>query len=158
MIDRRELLAVATATAAAAVVPALPARAAPLIRSGVMMTGGRLDYGVEPEWVAFHARWHFQKWPDGRTICHCDTGLMFAATILPDNPFWVYELIRPADMPPLPVDARRLGIIGCALSLACRLASGAGGQRREAFFYRFSDHPHSDKKRIADAPPLPFFG
>jgi hypothetical protein len=158
--DRRAIITGLAAVAVAGVTPALPASAAPLIRTGLVFRRGEYAFDWSEDFLqtALRSRWHFQQWdyPD-RTICHCATRLMFT---LERGRTDGVELIRAAGATVAPCDEAGLDLIGHAARSASVLAALPGLCRRDkrdgAFFFWHSD---GDIHQIMteDAPPLPRF-
>jgi hypothetical protein len=160
--DRRAIITGLAAVAVAGVTPALPASAAPLIRTGLVFRRNEYKFVWSEDILqtALRSRWHFQQWgyPD-RTICHCATRLMFT---LERGRTDGVELIRAAGATAVPLDEAELDRIGHAARRASVLAALPGLCRKDdegregAFFFWHSD---GDIHQIMteDAPPLPRF-
>jgi hypothetical protein len=116
--DRRTVVTGLAAVAVVGVTPALPIRAAPLERSGLIFRRGSYALGWSEAYrqTALSERWHFQQWdyPD-RTICHCATRLMFT---LERGRTDGVELIRAAGATAAPCDEAELDLIGHAARVA----------------------------------------
>ena len=160
--DRRTVVTGLAAIAVAGVTPALPIRAAPLERSGLIFRRGSYALGWSEAYrqTALSECWHFQQWdyPD-RTICHCATRLMFTTERGRTDGV---ELIRAAGATAAPRDEAELDLIGHAARVASVLAALPGWRRENdegrdgAFFFW---HRDGDIHQIIteDAPPLPRF-
>jgi hypothetical protein len=161
-LDRRTLVTGLAAIAVAGVTPALPASAAPLIRTGLVFRRGEyaFDWSEDILQTALSERWHYQQWgfPD-HTICHCATRLMFTCERGRTDGI---ELIRAAGATVVPLDEAELDHIGHAARHASVLAGLPGLRRKDdegrdgAFFFW---HRDEDIHQITteDAPPLPRF-
>ena len=152
-LDRRAFVTGLAAVAAAGVTPALPAAAAPLVRSGVIFEPPHPYKFERPRSelilkTAFFSRWQIHSFGEGEhTIRHCRSGLTFAHAL---RDFLAVELVCAADALPLPFDAATLDRIGHAARMTS--SANCGAWRTTPFFLSF------DPDRLEeDAPPLPRF-